>query len=127
MASILVIDDDELMRQMLRDMLQGAGHTMIEAASGDDGLVWFGRERFDIVITDLFMPPKGGLEVIKELKAADSEVRVIAISGVQLSGTGYRHDEDPKRLAIEAGALRTFSKPFSQEDMLAAIEEILDE
>jgi CheY-like chemotaxis protein len=125
MASILIIDDDDMMRQMVREMLERSGHQVREAYLGDTGVEYFELDRSDLVITDLFMPPKGGLEVIKELKAIVPEVKIIAITGVDVSGTGYRHDIDPKQLAMAAGACRTFKKPFGQEEFMAAVEEIL--
>ena len=125
MARILIVDDDGMMRQMVREMLERAGHDVAESGAGDDGVRLFERNRFDLVITDLFMPPKGGLEVIKELKAITPGVKIIAITGVEVSGTGYRHDVDPRQLALEAGACHTFRKPFGQDEMLAAIDEIL--
>jgi len=127
MANILIIDDDEMMRQMVRQMLQRAGHSVVEAESGDEGVRRYGMHPIDLVITDLFMPPKGGIEVIKELKEIAPEVKVIAITGVDVSGTGYRHDIDPKQLALQAGARRTFKKPFGQEELVSAVDELLGE
>ncbi len=127
MATILVIDDDEMMRQMMQRMLQHEGYSVLEADNGDEGVRLFGDHTVDLVITDLFMPPKGGVEVIKELRATDAEIKIIAMTGVEISGPGFREDLDPSHLATEAGAACALRKPFSQEELVGAVEKILKE
>ena len=127
MPRILVIDDDELMRGMIRDLLEGAGYEIEEAGSSEEGVSKFCQQRPDLVITDLFIPSKGGIEIIKEIIAEEPEARIIAISGVELSGIGYRYDQDPKDMAIKAGALQTFKKPFVHQEFLEAISNLLND
>ena len=126
MAKILVIDDDLMMRSMIRDMLESKDYEIEEAETSEEGVAKFRSYRPDLVITDLFIPSKGGLEIIKDIKAEDETAKIIAISGIEVSGFGYRQDIDPKELALQNGAVRAFKKPFSHEDFLGAIAESLD-
>jgi CheY-like chemotaxis protein len=125
MAKILVIDDDLMMRGMIRDMLESKDYEIEEAATSEEGVAKFCTHRPDLVITDLFIPSRGGLEIIKDIKAEDETAKIIAISGIEVSGFGYRQDIDPKKLALQNGALRTFKKPFRHEAFLSAIAELL--
>ena len=67
MALILVIDDEEQVRRMLRQMLERAGHEVLDAADGNEGIKLFRKRRADVVITDIIMPDKEGLQAIIEL------------------------------------------------------------
>ena len=117
---ILVIDDEAQMRYMLREMLEDAGYEVLDAARSDDGVETFRRTPVDLVITDLFMPPKGGLEVIRELQSDDPKVKIIAISGM-----GVQDRVDLDILAKQSGAVRAFRKPFGREELLGAIRELI--
>ncbi|MEO5957891.1 MAG: response regulator [Opitutaceae bacterium] len=81
MARILLIDDDDDVRTVLRLTLIHFGHTVIEARNGREGLELFAEARPELVITDIVMPEKEGLEVIIELRAHRPPVKIIAISG----------------------------------------------
>ena len=81
MVCILVIDDDELVRTTLSRTLTAAGYEVIEACNGDVGLRKFQGGNVDLVITDILMPEKEGLQTIQELREADGNMRIIAISG----------------------------------------------
>ncbi len=120
MARILVIDDEHRVRQMLRDMLTGAGYEVVEAESSEDGIRLFRQAPTDVVITDIFMPTEGGLEVIRELTSQYPDVKIIAISGVRIM------DElDIVSLSKRYGALYAFEKPFGKKEMLEAVETLL--
>jgi len=118
MARILVIDDDEPTRDSVRAMLEPAGYQVIEAADGEDGIELYRQTQVDLVILDILMPGKEGIETIRELKRDYPEVRIIAISG---SGIHYL------TAAEEFGALRTFIKPLRRQELLEAVKEILGE
>ena len=126
MARILVADDDRIIRAILREMLSGAGHEVVQAPDGDKALEIYKAGAIDLVITDLFMPPSGGLAVIEQLKEVDPEARIIAISGVALTNTEVRYEMDPGQLAIQRGADRTLRKPFGKKEMLDAVAECLE-
>jgi DNA-binding NtrC family response regulator len=116
MARILVIDDEEMVRQTYRMTLELSGHEVVEAASGDEGIEKYRQDPADLVVTDIKMEPKGGLAVIRELKADHPDVKVIAI-------TGY----DPSALdeAMDQGAVRVFTKPLKMSELTDAIAELL--
>lgn len=119
MAKILVIDDDPELRTILREMLAKAGHQILVAADGRDGLTLYRECRPDLIITDIFMPGRDGLYVIKEV-AHDADVKVIAISG-----GGRNRDFDVLREARDFGAWRTLQKPFGPNELLTLIDDVL--
>jgi two-component system, chemotaxis family, chemotaxis protein CheY len=115
MSTILIVDDEPMVRQMLRNMLQLAGYELDEASDGIEGLGCCARRRYDLVIVDLMMPNKDGLEMIAELRHADPSARILALSGWT----------DPKvdllAAAAKLGADGVSSKPF---DVLAFLNQI---
>ncbi len=120
MKKILIIDDEELIRKMLTKFLEKNGYKVMVTHNGDQGIKLFKEIEPDIIITDLLMPDKEGLETIIEIKKIDPDVKIIAISG---GGKG-----DPKmylNLASKLGANRTFTKPVDTDVLLVAIEEII--
>jgi DNA-binding response OmpR family regulator len=120
MARILLIDDNDVFRTMLRQTLTHFHHTVIEARNGKEGLKLFSSARADLVITDLVMPETEGLEVLIELRKAHPAAKLIAISGGgRGSGTDYLH------MAAKLGANRVLTKPFHHEALLAVINELL--
>ena len=88
MYSVLLIEDDESLREFLRMTLVGAGYAVAEAVNGRQGVKAFRKSPTDLVVTDLYMPERDGLEVIEALRRSHPRVKVLAISGA--SGTmGY--------------------------------------
>jgi CheY-like chemotaxis protein len=122
MARILLIDDDDSVRTMLRQTLTHFGHTVIEARNGKEGLNLFPGARADLVITDIVMPEKEGLEVLMELRQEQPPVKIIAMSG---GGRGMAADY--LRTAKLMGAAKVLTKPFSNEVLMAAINELVPE
>jgi CheY-like chemotaxis protein len=120
MARILVIDDEELARFTLREMLEAAGHQVVEATNGQEGTVFQRANPCDIVITDMIMPEKEGLETIVELKGDFPDLKIIAISG-----GGRTRNMDFLKLAGEFGADRIIIKPFSEEDLKEGVNACL--
>ena len=120
MARILIIDDDREIRHPLRVALENAGHEVLEAQNGTEGVrLWVDRGA-DLVITDVFMPEKDGLEVISELRALSPGVKIIALSAGD--STRSLHNLSDAKLF---GALRTIPKPFRHAEILATIDELL--
>ncbi|MEE8398539.1 MAG: response regulator [Desulfobacterales bacterium] len=117
---ILVIDDEPKMRKMLRQMLEKKGHDVIEAADGNEGVRSYRENLPDIVITDLIMPDKEGVETIIELRDAFPDVKIIAISG-----GGKNTPESYLQSARELGAMRTFAKPINMTELTDAVDELL--
>lgn len=123
MARILLIDDDDQFRMLLRKMLEKAGYKDIEEANdGRTGMKLFRQRPFDLVITDIIMPDKEGIETIMELTSEYPQMKIIAMSGGGRVGPqGYL--EMAKRL----GASRTLEKPFKYSDFLDIVQELLNE
>jgi DNA-binding response OmpR family regulator len=119
MARILLIEDYDLVRSMLRDTLEFAGHTVIEARTGAEGLDRFRKGGADLVITDIVMPDKDGLVVVRALREQVPPVPIIAISGARNSA------EDYLDLAYRMGALKVLLKPFTSAALIAVIDELL--
>jgi DNA-binding response OmpR family regulator len=120
MARILLIDDDDDVRTMLRETLVHTGHIVIEATNGKEGLELFAESKADVVITDIVMPEKEGLEVLMELRKRQPSLQIIAISG-----GGRQSTADYLRVAKLLGAAKVIAKPFSSQVMMAAINELL--
>jgi CheY-like chemotaxis protein len=119
---ILLIDDEEMIREVVKEMLEVEGYVVTTAANGKEGLQIYQRESPDLIITDIFMPEMEGLETIRTLQQDSSRVRIIAISG-----GGERGMISFLSYAKRFGALRTLQKPFSREDLLRTVREVLDE
>jgi DNA-binding NtrC family response regulator len=121
MARILVIDDDNLLRRMIAQILKKAGHEVSEASDGDVGLNLFLQKPTDLVLTDMIMPNKEGLETIKEMLRFHPAAKIIAMSaGGKISSPSYL------KLAEKFGAFRTFEKGQGGERLLKLIEEALN-
>jgi CheY-like chemotaxis protein len=121
MPQILVIDDDDEIRAVLRRMLEPAGYEIIEASNGEEGIRIYREHPTDVIITDLIMPKKEGVELIMELRTEFPDLKVIAISG-----GGRIGPETYLEVAEGFGAMRTFTKPFRIKDILEAIQELLE-
>lgn len=120
MAKVLVIDDDELMRITLRTLLEEEGHTVLEASDGREGVDVFNNNGADLIITDVMMPKRSGIDVLEKLRAASPNLKIIVISGAS------RFDNaDMLRMASILGAERTFHKPINKVEMVSAVREAL--
>ena len=120
MARVLVIDDEELARFTMREILEAAGHAVEEAKNGAQGISLQRSQQFDIVITDIIMPEKEGVQTIIELQRDFPTLPIIAISG-----GGRTRNLDFLKLAQQYGARKILPKPFSEEDLLNAVEDCL--
>lgn len=114
MAKILVIDDEEPIRMLLRTTLEAAWYTVLEASNGREGLEICRTHSVDLVITDIAMPEMSGLDLILELTLGFLNVKVIAMSGKQ-------GQEDTLDVAKLLGARQTLQKPFSMEQLLSVV------
>ncbi|MFC1661647.1 response regulator [Gemmatimonadota bacterium] len=120
MARILVIDDEDAIRGVLKRILSMAGHEVVEAEDGDVGTRLFEASDFDLVITDLIMPEKEGIETILDLREGHPDVRILVVSGGHsLDKTGSLED------AEALGADASLAKPFSVEELLGAVDALL--
>ncbi len=117
---ILVVDDEEPIRTMLRKILEDSGYEVSEAPDGKVALWIYKVKHSDLIITDLIMPEKEGIETISELKRDYPEVKIIAISGGGRGGKGQYLD-----MAKKFGADNTLAKPFEKEELLKTVKDLL--
>ena len=120
MALILLIEDDPLMRRTLRHGLERADHSVVEAEDGQIGLSKFSESRPDLVVTDIVMPNREGVETIQALRGMDPHVPIIAISGGGSVGPDLFLE-----LAQHLGATRTLAKPMRNSELIEAVAECL--
>jgi CheY-like chemotaxis protein len=121
MAGILIVEDDEDLREMLKISLMARKYTILEASNGKEALLRFKPLITNMVITDLIMPDEDGLKVIMKIKEINP-IKVIAISGGGKAGPG-----NYLNLAKALGADEVFPKPFSVNELIKKIEELLGE
>jgi DNA-binding response OmpR family regulator len=114
--SVLVVDDEDEIRRILRDVLEPEGYSVFEAAGGQDALTRIRTDRPDVVILDLGLPDQRGLEVLRELRA-ESSVPVIVLSG--------QVDETDRVLGLELGADDYVTKPFSPREVAIRVRNVL--
>lgn len=121
MASILIVDDDELFSEMLVKMLLKLDHAVVHAPNGREALELYHPETIDLIITDLVMPDKEGVELIIDLRKRDPDVKIIAMSGGgRMTPGSYLHT------ALQLGASYALDKPFNLLQLKIAIETVLN-
>ena len=122
MASILIMDDDQAVRHMMRRALERAGHRVSEAEDGAEGMRLYRDTPMDLVITDLYMPGQDGIETIQQLRDEFPRSRIIAMSG----GASVAA-EGPLRDAEMFGADATLAKPFTMQRLNEVVADILSD
>jgi len=120
---ILVIDDDQQFNRMICMILEDAGYEVRSAPNGQEGLGIFTKERPDLVITDLYMPEKEGLETIIELRQTDKEIKILVVSG----GSPHMNMSEMFTMAGIFGADAALPKPFDIGTFLQKVKELLGE
>jgi len=120
MKNILIIDDEDDFRVMLTLMLQKAGYHVTTAPDGLQGMKEFEKQHPDLMVTDIFMPEKEGLETIMDAKKADPSVKILAMSG---GGRVWNMDALP--VALSLGADAVLHKPFRREEFLGLVRQLL--
>lgn len=117
MAKVMVVDDSEFMRKVLRNILEAGGHKVVEARSADEALEKFLKESPDVVTMDIVMPDKDGIEAVRRIKQVDPKAKIIMISALGHQKTVMR--------SLEAGAVDFIIKPFTADDVLESINAVL--
>lgn len=115
--TVCVIEDDELVRARLGDMLRESGHRVLEADSADRGIDLIRTEKADVAVVDILMPDRDGLEAIGQLRRTRPDLKIIAISGGGRVGPQIYLD-----LAKQIGADASLTKPIGQDELQAAVE-----
>lgn len=120
MANILVLDDAESVRKTLRKALEDASHSVVTAENGGIGLELMTATRFDLVVIDVFMPERDGVETVRLLRSRGDTTPVLAISGATPG-----HGGDLLEAMLALGANRTMAKPFRMSDFVQVVGEML--
>jgi CheY-like chemotaxis protein len=120
MKTILVVDDAPMIRELLRSVLEAEGYAVVEAADGEEALRMFNDRTIDLSIIDIFLPKKGGLQVMGELIKSDRSHKFIAISG----GEAF-NPEAIVELAKVFDVVDTFTKPIDTRKLVEAVKQAL--
>jgi DNA-binding response OmpR family regulator len=118
-ARILLIDDDDTLRGLIKALLERRSHEVIEARDGIEGLERALGESIDLIITDIVMPGKEGIETIREFRAENQKTKILAISG------GGNSRLDYLSMARQCGVNDTLKKPFTPPELFQAVERLL--
>jgi DNA-binding response OmpR family regulator len=121
MAGILIVEDDNDLREMLKVSLMRRKYTILEASNGKEAMAKFKPALIDLVITDIIMPDEDGLKVIMKFRELKPSLKIIAISGGGKAGPA-----NYLSMARALGADEIFPKPFSINTLIAKIDEILE-
>ncbi len=120
MKKILVVDDDDLIRDLIYEILEPNGYQILLADNGNKALEILDREEVDLIITDIIMPDKEGIETIIDIKKKLPQAKIIAMSGGgQLDANSYLS------IAKKLGVKATITKPFDPAKLIRTIEEVL--
>ena len=114
---ILIVDDEAIVRESLRDWLQDAGYQVATAETGEQALEMMEKQEFGILVLDVRLPGKTGIRVLKEVKAKQPDIKSIII-------TAYPYAETAEE-AMKLGAIDYLVKPFSPDDLERLIRETL--
>ncbi|MBI3568177.1 MAG: response regulator [Gemmatimonadetes bacterium] len=121
MARILLVDDETAVRQLFADVLEIDAHAVTQAGDGNGALAALEHGAFDLVVTDLVMPDKEGIETIIEMRKRWPTLPVVA-----MSGGGRGSAADYLELAAQLGAVATLQKPFATQVLLDTVRKVLD-
>lgn len=121
MANILVIDDDEAIRDLLEMILTIDKHDVTLAEDGDQGMKLYRKNTYDLIITDIIMPNKDGIDLIADMVNTDNPTPIIAMSGGRRKITSDFNLQS----AASMGVKETLKKPFTELDLRRAIKKIL--
>ncbi len=122
MALVMIVDDDQQILRLLAEIIEKEGHQIVSAEDGEQAFQQFQKHPIDLVITDLLMPNKEGLELIQELRSIRPELKIIAYSG-----GGQMQPDNYLDFAKGMGADRVFSKPIPIKELTAAVAELISE
>ncbi|MEK7344443.1 MAG: response regulator [Pseudomonadota bacterium] len=121
MSTLLLVEDETLLREGIQEILEAHGYVVIGAADGVEAIEWLGQVTVHLIVTDLFMPNMNGVEFIEHVSANHPQTPVIVISGS--TGTAM------KRMGIESihvpGATASIMKPFKAAELVALIQKVL--
>ena len=120
MSKILVIDDEASIQKLLTAIFERGGHEVMTAGNGNEGIALLDSYEPDLIVCDLLMPEKEGLETIREIREKNADVKIIAISG-----GGVVQPEMYLKLAEKVGANQSFTKPVNSSALMSAVNTLL--
>lgn len=120
MARILVVDDDPVIRGLLRVRLEALGHRVDEAEDGEEGIEAIRRGGVDLLVSDIVMPHKGGIEALIEIRGEFPDLKTIVVTGHSPT-----ESEAFQNVVRHFGASRVFTKPLDIDRFLEAIDEMM--
>lgn len=118
MAQILIVDDSETIRKLADMTLSAAGHSVAHACDGEEGLSKFQTGSFDLVISDINMPKKNGIELVKAIRALNSEIPILVLT--------TESEDAMRKKGAEAGADGWIVKPFKPAQFVDIVKQILE-
>lgn len=121
MGRVIVIDDQEPIRRIVRSALERAGHDVLEAGDGERGLELLASHTADVVLSDIFMPGMDGIQMLRQIRKQFPSVKVIVMSGGDSRGM-----LDLRRDAELLGAVKSLSKPFTTHEIVAVVNSVLE-
>ena len=121
MARVIVIDDQEPIRRIVRRALEQAGHEVFDASDGEIGVRLLAQHPADVVISDIFMPGQDGIQTLRQLRKDFPAVKVIVMSGGDSTGL-----LDLRRDAELLGAVKSLPKPFTAREIVEAVKSVLE-
>jgi CheY-like chemotaxis protein len=124
MARIQVIDDDQAIRTTIKLLLEREGHDVFLAEDGRKGIQQFQKDRFDLLIVDIFMPGMDGLETIRTIHQIQPDIPIIVISGYAFRSV-LESVPDFLGMAIKLGAVSSLQKPFRPSELMSIVTKCL--
>jgi CheY-like chemotaxis protein len=121
MAHVLVVDDEDQMRKLIRLVLQQESHTVMEASNGKNAIKAFQGAGIDLVVSDVVMPDMDGLELIKAIRKNHPRVKILAISGAGKEGPGLYLN-----IAKQFGADAILMKPFTPAELIERVSALIN-
>lgn len=116
--TVLAVDDSAIMRNLVKQALEGAGHSALLGSDGREGLEIFEQSKVDIVVTDINMPVMDGIELIKAIRRINRQVPILALTS--------ESDVDMRNRGVEAGANGWIIKPFQPAQFVDIVRQVIE-
>jgi len=121
MPTVLLIDDEAMIRNVMRAQLESVKLEVTEACDGREGVARYRKQRFDLVITDIIMPDQEGIATIRDIRSIDPNAKIVA-----MSGGGRRHNFEFLDYTQKLGAMASLQKPFTRQQLLETVARCLE-
>jgi CheY-like chemotaxis protein len=121
MAKILIVEDDQQLREMLKQLLEREKYEVLDSSDGAEAVKILRKVKVDLIITDIIMPEMDGVGLIRDLRKDHPNLNIIAVSG----GSRHIDPQNPLKIAEKLGVSHTFTKPFKLTELLGAVRELV--